>query len=66
MVLMSADPLFGQVGRGWALENLDFFGPQLTHFTGPKKYRFPGPTPLPLALVMELHASKTLCTGPYK
>jgi hypothetical protein len=25
--------------------------------------RFPGPSPLPLALVMDLHASKTLCMG---
>jgi hypothetical protein len=24
------------------------------HFTGPKKSRFPGPNPLPLALVMDL------------
>jgi hypothetical protein len=34
---------------------------------GPKKSRFPGSmTPLPLALVMDLYASKTLHTGPYK
>jgi hypothetical protein len=31
----------------------------------PKNSRFPGPNPLPLALVMDLHASKALRTGPY-
>jgi hypothetical protein len=31
---------------------------------GPKKSRFPGPNPLPLALVMYLPASKALRTGP--
>ncbi len=37
------------------------------HLTGPKKSRFPGPIPLPLALVIDLHASKDyLRTGPYK
>ncbi len=33
---------------------------------GPKNSRIPGPNPLPLALVMDMHASKTLCTGLYK
>ncbi len=33
---------------------------------GPKNSRFPGPNPFPLALAMDLHASKTLRTGPYK
>ncbi len=33
---------------------------------GPKNSQFPGPNPLPLALVMDMHASKTLCTGVYK
>ncbi len=32
----------------------------------PKNSRIPGPNPLPLALVMDMHASKTLCTGLYK
>jgi hypothetical protein len=36
------------------------------HFTGPKILEFHGPNPLPLSLVMDMHASKTLCTGPYK
>jgi hypothetical protein len=36
------------------------------HFTGPKKSRFPGPNRLPLALVMELTASKALCMELYK
>jgi hypothetical protein len=33
---------------------------------GPKKSRFPGPSPLPLALVMDLPASKPLRTGRIK
>ncbi len=37
-----------------------------TAIWGPKKSRFPGPKPLPLAQVMDMHASKTLCTGLYK
>ncbi len=35
------------------------------HF-GPKTLRFQGPKPLPLAQVIDMHASKTLCTGLYK
>jgi hypothetical protein len=33
---------------------------------GPKNSKIPGPNPLPLPLVMDMHASKTLCTGLYK
>ncbi len=33
---------------------------------GPKSSQIPGPNPLPLALVMDMHASTTLCTGLYK
>jgi hypothetical protein len=33
---------------------------------GPKNSRIPGSNPLPLAQVMDMHASKTLCTGLYK
>ncbi len=33
---------------------------------GQKNSRIPGPNPLPLALVMDMHASKTLCTGLFK
>jgi hypothetical protein len=32
------------------------------HFTGPKKLSNSREKPLPLALVMDMHASKTLCT----
>jgi hypothetical protein len=49
------------------------FGPQMALTLrlnaisqGPKKSRFPGPIPLPLALVKDLAASKALRTGPYK
>ncbi len=45
-----------------------FLGPKWLNAIsqGPKKSRFPGPNPLLLALIMDLHASKTLHTGPYK
>jgi hypothetical protein len=33
---------------------------------GPKNSRFPGPNPLPLAQVMDMHTSRTLCKGLYK
>jgi hypothetical protein len=33
---------------------------------GPKNSRIPGPNPLPLPLIMDMHTSKTLCTGLYK
>jgi len=66
MSLMRADSWVGP----WSLK---FFGPQMVRAyrldvisQGPKNSRFPGPNPLPLALVMYLHASKTLRTGPYK
>jgi hypothetical protein len=36
------------------------------HSQGPKKVSIPGPNPIPLALVMDLPASKALRTGPYK
>jgi hypothetical protein len=36
------------------------------HFTGPKKVSISRANPLPLAFVMDLHASKTLRTGPHK
>ncbi len=51
----------------------EFFGPQMALAyqldaisQGPKNSRIPGPNPLPLALVIDMHASKTLCTGLYK
>ncbi len=65
---MREDPLLG-LGPG----NLEFFKPQMALAywldaisQGPKNSRFPGPNLLPLALVMDMHASKTLCTGLYK
>jgi hypothetical protein len=58
MFWMRAYPLQGQVGGGWALE--------FESFLGPKNSRIPGPNPLPLAQVKDLHATKTLCAGLYK
>ncbi len=49
---------------------LEFFGPQMALAywlnaisQGPINSRIPGPTPSPLALVMDMHAFKTLWTG---
>ncbi len=72
MFWMCAYPLLGQVGGGWALEFSSFLGPKWRWpigsmpFHRAPKTRIPGPNPLPLALVMDMHASKTLCTEPYK
>jgi hypothetical protein len=72
MLLVRENPLLGQVGGSWALEILTFLGPNgtrltaLCHFTGPKKVLISRANPLPLALVMDLPASKALPTGPYK
>jgi hypothetical protein len=56
----------GQVEGGWALEISEFFGPQMALAykldaisKGPKNFRIPGPNPLPLALVKDMHAPKT-------
>ncbi len=68
MRLMRGNPLRVQVGGGWALGNETFLSPMKWHRSavrGPKKSRFPGPNPLPLAQVMDLPASKALHTGPY-
>jgi hypothetical protein len=60
-------------GGGGGRERPEFFGPQMALAyrldaisEGPKNSRIPGPNPLPLALVMDMHASKALCTGLYK
>jgi hypothetical protein len=57
-------------GRGVGPGILEFFGPQMALAypldaisQGPKNSQIPGPNPLPLPLVMDMHASKTLCTG---
>jgi hypothetical protein len=66
MFLTRADPLRKQVGGGWALEIESFFGPVKWHRAdsevplGAQNSRFPGPNPLPLAQVMDLHASKII------
>ncbi len=56
------------LGRG----NRESFGPRMALAyrlaaisPGPKNLLFKWPNPLPLALVMDIHASKTLCTGLY-
>ncbi len=61
-------PLPGEVGGGWAPEFSSFLGPKwlvaISH--SPKNTRIPGPNLIPLPLVMDIHASKTLCTWLYK
>ncbi len=65
MFWMCAYPLLGEVGGGWALDFSSFWASNDTclsapcHFTGPKYSRIPGPNPLPLPFVMDMHASKT-------
>ncbi len=70
---MRAYPLLGEVGRGLGLGILEFSGPQMALAyrldaisQAPKNSRIPGPNPLTLPLIMDMHASKTLCTGLYK
>ncbi len=60
-------------GRGFGPGNLEFLCPQkalayrlAAISQGPKNSWYPGPNPLSLALVMDMHVSKTLCTGLYK
>jgi hypothetical protein len=60
-------------GRGLGTGILEFFWPQMALAywlyaisQGPKNSRIPESNPFPLALVMDMHASKTLCTGLFK
>jgi hypothetical protein len=72
ILLMRANPLQGQGGGGWSLEIWTFLGPKWQSPNGSmpfhraQKSQFPGLNPLPLALVMDLPASKALRTGPYE
>jgi hypothetical protein len=73
MLLMRANPLWGQVERGWALVIMTFFvrcemawSRHASAIWGPKKLSFPRPKPLPLAQVMDFHATKASHTGPYQ
>ncbi len=60
MFWMHAYLLLGEVGGGWALEFSSFCHMALAYWLdaiskGPKKSRIPGPNPLPLPLVMDMH-----------
>ncbi len=62
---MCAYPLLGEVGRGLGLGIPKFFGPQMELANrlvpisqGPENSGIPGPNPLPLPHVMDMHASK--------
>ncbi len=71
MFLMCADPLRGQVGGGWALGNQKFMSPVKWHQAdrqvpfGAKKLEISRAHSLPLAQVMDMHASKII-TYTYK
>jgi hypothetical protein len=61
------------MGPETSLVGLKFFEPQNAFayrldatFQGLKNSQFPGPNPLSLALVMDMHASITLCTVLYE
>ncbi len=72
MFWMRAYPLLGEVGGGWTLEFPSFLGPKWNSPIGSfpyhraKKFGNSRAQPLPLPHVMDMHASKTLCTGLYK
>jgi hypothetical protein len=71
MLLMRAASItWGAIGRGLGPGNLDFFGPQMAFAywldaisQGPKKSRFPGPNPLPLALIRDAARIKSITHG---
>ncbi len=67
MLLMRAASFTWASGRGLGSGNLDFIGPQMALAylldaisQGPKKSRFPGTNPLPLALVMDAARIKSI------
>jgi hypothetical protein len=54
-------------GRGLGPGNLEFFASWLDAISqGPKNSGIPGPNPLLLALVMDMHASRNIMHGLYK
>jgi hypothetical protein len=58
----------GTGGVAWALKSRLFFMALAYRLDaisqGPKKYRFPGPKPLPLALVMDAARIQSITHGP--
>jgi hypothetical protein len=65
-LLMRANPLLGQMGGGWALEILTFFGTCLTarcHFTGPKKVSISRAKPPPACPRNGFSRIKTITYG---
>jgi hypothetical protein len=69
MLLMRQHPLLGEVGGGWALEIYTFLGQMALSYRldassqGPKKLQFPGPDPLPLALITDAAHIKSITHG---
>jgi hypothetical protein len=54
-------------GRGLGPGILEFFELNaISQGQGPKNSRIPGFNSIPLALIMDMHVSKTLFTGLYK
>jgi hypothetical protein len=64
-LLMQGKSITWASGRGLGPGNLDLFWHQIA-FTGPEKISISSVNPLPLALVMDLPATKALRTGSYK
>jgi hypothetical protein len=62
---MRAYPFRRQVGGGWALKIESFLGPVKWH-RADRRVPFGSRKTLPVAQVMDMHASKTLCTELYK
>jgi hypothetical protein len=67
MLLMRAASITRASGRGLGPGNRDFFGPcemassrKVRVILGPKKSRFPGPNPRPLAQVMDAARIKSI------
>jgi hypothetical protein len=66
MFWMRANTLLGKVGWGWALEFKSFLGPVKWHRADRRVPFGAQPPPTCPSTVMDMHASKTLCTGLYK
>jgi hypothetical protein len=69
-VLKHAYLLLVQVGGGWALEFSSFLDPKWHSPIGSMPFhraqKLSNSRALPIALIMDMHASKTLCTVLYK
>ncbi len=65
MLLMQAASIIWASERGLGPGNFDWWAPNRLNaiLQGPKKSQFPGPNPLPLALVMDVTRIKIIMHG---